>query len=170
MYVDFEIDDSGDLVFSEKKENEPQKISFNCTNFKAQKLAINFNNYNEIKNNSGISIHFVLNNNKNKYLANILTEEDATIQLIANKLKTTLGTLPERLNFGSKLSTFRHQNINDSNLKNLRLYLISLLSEDVPNIDIDIQPFIDYDNGYKQTVNITVYSSNKLLLEYEVER
>lgn len=172
MYVDFEIDDSGDLLFSEKSNNKPQKISFNLTDTKTQKIAINFFDCQPVshKNNNYLKVEFFIDNDKPKSIANIVTEDNALAQLITLKLKTTLGTLPQRLNFGSKLSTFKHQNLDESSLKTLRVYLNSILQNDIPNVNVDVQPYIDYKNGYKQTVNIAVYSSNKLLLEYKVER
>lgn len=172
MYVDFEIDDSGDLIFSEKNNNKPQKFSFNLTKTKTQKIAINFIDFSTVPHNSNnyLKIEFFIDNNKDKNIANIITNDNALAQLIILKLKTTIGTLPERLKFGSKLSTFKHQNLDDSSLKNLKVYLTAALSNDVPNVSVEVSPFIDYNNCYKQTVNIAVYSSNKLLLEYKVER
>lgn len=172
MYVDFQIDDSGDLLFTEKNNNKPQKVSFNLTHTRTQKIAINLFDCETInhKNNNYLKVEFFIDNDKPKNIANIVTGDDSLAQLITLKLKTTLGTLPERLTFGSKLSTFKHQNLDDSSLKNLRVYLTSILENDIPNVNVDVQPFIDYNNGYKQTVNIAVYNSNKLLLEYKVER
>lgn len=172
MYVDFEIDDNGDLMFLEKNNHKPQKISFNLTNTNTQKIAINFFDFQPTthRSNNYLKLEFFIDNDKSKNNAKIVTNEDALAQLIALKLKTTLGTLPQRTSFGSKLSTFKHQNLDDASLKNLRIYLTSLLKDDIPNVNVEVKPYIDYNNGYKQTVNIAVYSSNKLLLEYKVER
>lgn len=172
MYVDFQLDDSGDLMFAEKNSNRPQRVSFNLTNTRTQKIAINFFDCDTVNHNSNnyLKIEFFIYNNKPKNNASIITSDDALAQLIMLKLKTTLGTLPERPTFGSKLSTFRHQNLDEKSLKNLKVYLTSIFQDDIPNVNVEVNPFIDYNNGYKQTVNIAVYSSNKLLLDYKVER
>lgn len=170
MYVDFEIDNNGDLVFEEKK-NTSQKISFNISNSSSQKVSFSLFNFSTSKHNSNnyLSVEFLIDRLKDKSLSKAVKGENALAQLIELKLKTTLGTLPERIDFGSKMSLFKHKNINEKSLNELKAYLLSLLKNDIPNLSIDVSPYINYSNGYDQTVKIDIYSSNKLLLNYKIE-
>lgn len=170
MYVDFKIDNSGDLIF-EEKENNAQRISFDIAKTKTQKVTFGILDcYPTTHNNSNyLKIEFMINNRKSKNNTKIIKETEAFSQLLINKLKTTINTLPERYNFGSKLSTFKHQNINDSTLSEIKTYIMSLLKDDVPNLNVEVSSYINYVNGYNQAINIDIYNGNKFLLNHKIE-
>ena len=65
---------------------------------------------------------------------------------------------------------FKHDEINETNLKILNIYLQNFLSQYLTNPSVKLIPVIDYQNGYKQAVQIKIYSGNNLLLEYNLER
>lgn len=173
MLVDLALTETGDLLFMEKPDDlKPQKILFNLTQTNTQKIAINFNDVKKVKHNSNsyLSIEFFIDKSLSKMMAVMLTEKQEKAQLITMKLKACLGELPERLEFGSKLSLFRHENINDSTIKSLERYLESILDKDILSVKVQAIPHIDYNNGYKQVIKINVFSSDNLIVEYKVER
>ena len=173
MIVDLLLSETGDLLFSEQsEESKPQKISFNISKTKAQKVSMSFLDVETVKHSSNnyLKVNFFINNNKPKMIANTNIDTDADILLIALKLKTALGELPERQDFGSKMAMFKHNNITAVNLKTLEIYLKQLLKEDIAAVNVKATPIIDFDNGYKQTVKVEIYSDSNLLLDYKIER
>lgn len=172
MYVDLELSETGDLLFMEKPEElQPQKITFNLSNTSAQKLSINFYDVEKVKHNSNnyLKVEFFIKKSSSNTIAMTCTNQKEKVQLIILKLKACLGELPERSSFGSKLSSYKHQNINDKTLKELETYLESILEKDIPAVTVKAVPFIDYDI-YKQSVVISVFSNQNLLLDYKIER
>lgn len=173
MYVDFELNSTGDLSFEENIErSKPQKISFVTTKTSTQKVCINFIESEAVTHNSNnyLKVEFFIDNYKPKNSAVIVQDDLAKAQLIALKLKTTLGELPNRKEFGSKLSIFRHDVLDEPSMRLLENYLKTCLKDDIPNLNVVVKPYIDYINGYKQTVMIEIFSSNKILLNHKIER
>lgn len=172
MYIDFKLNDTGDLLFMEKPDSlQPQKISFNLSKTKTQKITFNIYDAEEISHNSNryLKVQFFINKSKPKIIAVTCNDKDEKIQLISLKLKTCLGDLPQRIDFGSKLSLYKHENINSKSLKSLETYLKSILDNDIDALSIQVNPIIDYENGYKQTVQIDIFSNEELLLNYKIE-
>lgn len=173
MYVDFELNSIGDIVFDDDIEKSyPQKVSFNMSHTSSQKVSINIYDGQSTHHNTCnyLKVEFFIDNKKANSSTKILCDNNAKAQLIALKLKTTLGELPERKEFGTKLSIFRHEILDDNSLKALGNYVKAVLEKDVPNIAVNIRPIIDYNNGYKQTVVIDIYSGSNLMLDYKIER
>ena len=100
----------------------------------------------------------------------MLKEEEALSQLLLMKLKTTLGELPLRPEFGSKISLLKHKDINNSNLRLLEEYIADCISDIVSEPTVKATAYIDYRNGYNQTVQVRVYDKNKNILSYILER
>lgn len=172
MYADFQIDKSGDIMFREQfKENSSLNISFYLSKTKAQKIMFDLIDF---KKNEPSEYALKISFDINKSLANksvsIINEENALNQLIIIKLKTTLGELPYRKNFGSKISLMKHKEINATNLSQLEAYVRECLKDIIPNPVVEAKPYINYDNGYNQTVILTVYNGNKQILNYILER
>lgn len=173
MLLDLALTNTGDILFQEKDENnQPQKIIFNYSKTCSQKISFNIYDVESTKHDSNnyLKVDFFIDKNNPKSMAVTYSDSEAKAQLITLKLKTCLGELPERSNFGSKLSSFRHQNINDTNLKSLEKYLESILSNDISNVSVKADVYIDYNNGYKQTVNLSIFSDDSILLQYKIER
>lgn len=173
MYADFKITDTGDIVFQEQSKSfNPLLVKFNISQTKAQKIQFDFSP--EYSNNkiskSAQKIKFFIKKNPNKYSAEILVEDNAINQLIFIKLKTVLGELPERSYFGSTLSTLKHKPINDKNLTLIEKITENALKDIIRTPTVKAEPYIDYNNGYVQTVKLYIYSSNNLMLEYILER
>ena len=83
MFADFSLTDSGDLLIVEKPESiQLQKISFNISNFKTQK--INFDIYSEEASNNrainSLKLSFILNDIDKKYLTPIITDKEQKIK------------------------------------------------------------------------------------------
>lgn len=173
MNVDLSINETGDLLFMEKPDSlQPQKISFSLSHSKAQKISINFYDVETVKHNSNnyLKIEFFIDKSKPNIIASTCVDEESLRQLIALKIKTCLGELPERSDFGSKLTLFRHESITDSILKSLEKYLEAILANDILAVSVQATPEVDYNNGYKQSININIFSNEKLLLDYKLER
>lgn len=171
MYVDLAINSTGDLLFQEQNSNyKSLKVSFSLSNTKAQKISFNIEDSNKIISANALRVNFNIENKKPKDSAVIYKDNVAKAQLIALKLKTTLGDLPMRQDFGSKISMFRHQNINNKNLSNLETLVAKTLEGMIYNPKVIATPIIDMQNGYTQIVKLEVYSNNNLLLEYKMER
>lgn len=172
MYIDFKLNDTGDLLFMEKSDTlQHQKISFNLSKTKSQKITFNIYDSKEVFHNSNqyLKAQFIINKNKPKVIALTCNDKEEKIQLITLKLKTCLGDLPQRKDFGSKLSLYKHENINSKLLESLEIYLKSILDNDIAALSIQATPIIDYENGYKQTVQIDIFSNDELLLNYKIE-
>lgn len=172
MYADFQIDKSGDIIFKEQfKENCSLKINFSLSDTKTQKITFDLSEF--IKNKSSenaLKISFDISKSLANKSINIISEQDAMNQLLVLKLKTTLGELPLRKEFGSKITLMRHKEINAGNLSQLEAYVRECLNDIIPNPIVEAKPYINYDNGYNQTVILTVYSGNKKVLNYILER
>lgn len=172
MIADFAISKTGDLIFkSNDITSNSLKISFSLSNTKAMKVSFDLMEFEPIPlSSNALKVTFDLVKKTADKSVSILKEDTALSQLLTLKLKTTLGELPLRQDFGSKISLLRHKEINDANLKLLENYIKSCISDIVKNPEVKAIPYIDYSNGYIQTVIIRVYNNNKNVLEYILER
>lgn len=171
MYTDFEINDTGDLIFKEDDNfNKSIKISFFYSKFKGQKIRFSTRGFPDKQIENAIKVSFTIDSNKDVVKINTVKDLDELSQFLYIQLKDVLGEDSIRENDGSKLSMFRHDEINETNLKILKIYLQNFLSQYLTNPIVNLTPIIDYQNGYKQAVQIQIYSGNNLLLEYNLER
>lgn len=171
-YVDFAINDTGDLIFTERNDKyKSLNIKFNLSQTKAQRISFLTSESDSIVHSSDnyLKISFKIEDVENKMTSISYKDTDALVQLIAVQLKGTLGELPYRTDDGSELSTYKHQNINDTTLNNLKDYLESFLATYIYNPSVTVTPYIDYSNGYVQTVKIYIYSNSNFILDYVVE-
>lgn len=170
MYIDFAINETGDLIFEESS-RFPLKLSFNYSKYKGQKISFYTRKNSDIeKDNRTLKISFDINSRKNE-VAMILKKSYAELgQFIFIQLKDVLGEIKNDEEDGSRLEIFRHENINDETLDAMKIYLENFLSSIISNPTVELTPIIEYKNQYKQTVQIKIYSGNNLLLEYNIER
>lgn len=172
MIGDFEISKSGDLIF---KNNDiisnSLRVCFSLSKTKAMKVTFDLTEFESIEpSNNSMKISFNMTRKTANKSASIVKEKSALSQLLTLKLKTTLGELPYRPEFGSKISLLKHKEINEDNLKTLENYIRSCISDIVLNPTVSASAYIDYNNGYNQTVIIKIYDSNKKVLDYILER
>lgn len=172
MFVDFAIDSSGDLTFKEQDNiNSSLKIGFFLSSTSANKIVFDFADFTPITpSKNALKVEFEIVKRTANKTANTLKDMDALTQLLSLKLKTTLGELPLRQTFGSKVSLLKHKEINQINLQMLENYIEECISDIVPNAVVEATPYIDYNNGYKQTILIKIYSAERILLDYIIER
>lgn len=171
MFADFSLTDSGDLLIIEKPESiQLQKISFNISNFKTQK--INFDIYSEEASNNrainSLKLSFILNDIDKKYLTPIITDKEQKIQLAKIKLNTCINELPYRTSFGSELIKYKHKNITNEILREIENYVKDDLIAYFPGINVTASTYINYINGYDQKVIINIYDNDNLLLSYDL--
>lgn len=172
MLVDFAVDSSGDLIFTEQDVlSNSLKVSFAFSKTKAMKIVFDFIECEPSKHSDhALKISFdLVKKTANKSVA-IHKDQDAIQQLLTLKLKTTLGELPLRKEFGSKLSLLKHKEINDNNLKILEHYILEAISDIVTNPKVEAVPYINYNNGYQQTILVKIYDSKREILHYIIER
>ena len=74
--------------------------------------------------------------------------------------------MPLRKNFGSKISLLKHKEINTTNLKKLEECIKETISDILSEPTVTATPYIDYSNGYNQTVQVRIYDRNKNVLNY----
>lgn len=173
MYIDFEINDTGDLIFQRKEKSyNPLKVKFNLSQTNVQKITFHIeeNYYEKETKDNSLKVSFFIKKEKDVYSANYISSEDALMQLIKLKMKTTLGELPLRKDFGSILTTVKHANMDSSNLRRVELIIIDCLKDLIRNPQVTVSPYINYKNGYQQTVKIKIFNDSDFLLEYVMER
>ena len=172
MIADFAISKTGDLIFkSNDITSNSLKISFSLSNTKAMKVSFDMIEFEPVPvSKNALKVYFDLVKKTADKSATILKEEAALSQLLTLKLRTSLGELPLRQEFGSKISLLRHKEINYANLNLLENYIKSCISDIVRNPTVKASPYIDYSNGYNQTVIIRIYDNNKNVLDYILER
>lgn len=172
MIIDFEINSSGDLIFREQSvENTSLKVTFALSKTNATKIVFDFNEFNAaIPSRHALKVNFELIKKTANKSVNIIKDKEAMSQLLTLKLKSSLGELPNRPTFGSKLSLLKHKEINKNNLIILESYVKECISDIIINPVVEAKPFIDYNNGYNQTVVLKIYSNNNNILNYVVGR
>lgn len=168
MIADFKISKTGDLIFKENDITSNKiKINFILSKTNACKICFDFNEFYALEPSShALKVKFDLVEKTANKSISILKEEEALAQLLLLKLKTTLGELPLRQAFGSKISMLRHKEINNSNLKLLEEYITDCISDIVSEPTVKASAYIDYSNGYNQTVKVRIYDKNKNVLNY----
>ena len=172
MYVDFAINENGDLIFIDSNTSySPLHFKFNITKTNTQKISFAIKRSTKVKhhNNNCQKISFLLKNNSQDLSTKLYKDRDALIQLIELQLKDTLGELPLRKEDGSLLSTYKHRNINDETLDSLQTYLTNFLTTYLNNPIVKVTPKITYINGYRQQVIIDIYNNEDYLLSYTLE-
>lgn len=172
MIADFKVSKTGDLIFKENDiTSNKVKVSFVLSKTSTCKICFDFNECEQAKpSNNALKIQFNLVEKTANKSVLMLNQEDALGQLLFLKLKTTIGELPQRQEFGSKISLMRHKDINNSNLKQLEDYITECISDIVSDPTVKATSHIDYSNGYNQTVKIRIYNKNKNILNYILER
>lgn len=168
MIADFKINKTGDLVFKENDiESNKIKVSFVLSQTNSCKIYFDLNEFETIVPSShALNIQFDLVQKTANKSVSVLKQEDALAQLILLKLRTSIGELPLRKQFGSKISLLKHKEINKSNLKLLEDYIEECVSDILSQPTVEASSYIDYRNGYKQTVKIRIYDKNKNILSY----
>lgn len=171
MIADFAISKTGDILFKEQDINSSSlKVNFTLSDTKALKVMFDLSEFqNNIPSSNAIKVSFDLVKKTANKSIHIVKEEDMLAQLLTLKLKTTLGELPNRANFGSEISLIKHQEINNANLNKLANYVKSCIEDIISNPVVEAKPYIDYSNGYKQTVILNIYGEDKNLLNYIIE-
>lgn len=172
MYADFSMTDTGDILITEDNPNKELKISFLYSKNKGQKISFYIRGLASEKNidNRTLKVSFDIFNKTNEIKFKTKKGIEELGQYIYIQLKDTLGEIEEDSEDGSQLSYFIHENINESSLKALKIYLENFLSNIITNPRVELTPIIDYKNGYKQTVQINIFAGNSFLLEYNIER
>lgn len=168
MIADFKITKTGDIVFKENDITSNKiKVSFVLSKTNACKVCFDFNEFEATTpSKNALKVQFNLVEKTANKSTTVLKAEDALAQLMLLKLKTTVGELPLRENFGSKISLLRHKDINDSNLKLLEDYITDCISDIVSQPTVKASAYIDYTNGYNQTVIVRIYDKDKNILSY----
>lgn len=168
MLADFKISKTGDLIFqSNDIENNKIKVSFVLSNTNACKVYFDFNEFSTVEPSPhALKVQFnLVEKTANKSII-LLKEDEARQQLLLLKLKTTLGELPLRSDFGSKISLMRHKEINSTNLRKLEEHIKEAISDIVSEPTVTATAYIDYSNGYNQTVQVRIFDNNKNVLSY----
>lgn len=172
MLVDFAVDRSGDLIFQEQDiTSNSLKVSFAFSKTKATKIVFDFIECETTEpSDHALKVSFDLVKKTANKTVSVHKDQEAIEQLLTLRLKTTLGELPLRKNFGSKLSLLKHKEINDNNLKALEHYILDAVSDVISNPKVEAVPYINYNNGYQQTILVKIYDSRRQVLHYVVER
>ena len=137
------------------------------SNTNACKVCFDFNEFESIvPSNHALKVQFDLVEKTANKSTMIIKEEDALSQLLLLKLKTTLGELPRRQEFGSRISMLRHKDVNTTNLRALEEYIVDCISDIVNNPTAKAEAYVDYTNGYNQTVQVRIYDKDKNVLTY----
>jgi hypothetical protein len=171
-YVDFAINDSGDLLFSKRDDKyKSLNIKFNISKTKVQKISFLTTTDGEVhhKSDNYLQLSFTIEDVDNKTTSIVYKDDTSLAQLISLQLKDTLGELSYRTDDGSKLSLYKHQNINKDTLRALESYLQTFLADYLYNPIVKATPVISYTNGYKQAVELFIYNDSNLLLQYKIE-
>lgn len=172
MFGDFQISKNGDLVFLEQSaDNTTLHLKFSLTQTNALKVSFGLEEFDIVEpSENALKLSFdIVRKTANKTAA-VIRESDATNQLIILKLKAVLGELPLRSDFGSKISLMIHKEINDTNLLSLENYIKECISDIMPNCYVKATPYINYNNGYMQTVKVQIYDDSENILTYILER
>lgn len=171
MIADFAISKSGDLLFQEQDINSTSlKVSFTLSQTKAYKVIFDFSEFNlNTPSKNALRLSFDLVKKTANKSVQIVKEDEMIAQMLALKLKTSLGELPLREEFGSNISLMKHQEINKANLDKLAQYVKTCIEDIIANPTVEAKPYISYNNGYIQTVILNIYGDDKNLLNYIIE-
>lgn len=171
MIADFAISNTGDLLFQEQDINSTSlKVSFVLSKTKAAKIVFDLSEFElNTPSNNALRVSFDLVKKTANKSVQIVKEDEMVAQLLCLKLRTSLGELPLREKFGSKISLMKHEEINKSNLDKLAQYVKTCIEDIVTNPTVEAKPYINYNNGYIQTVILNIYGDDKNLLNYIIE-
>jgi hypothetical protein len=171
-YVDFAINDTGDLLFAKRDDKYTSlSIKFNISKTKVQKISFLTEESDSTIHHSDnyLKVIFNIENIANKTTAIVCKDNNSIVQLISIVLNESVGELAFRKKEGSELSVFKHKNIDKKTLSNLETYLESFLKDYLNNPSVSAKANINYSNGYKQVIDLYIYNDNDLLLKYTLE-
>ena len=171
MIADFAVSKSGDLLFQEQDINSTSlKVSFVLSSTNATKIVFDLSEFKlNTPSRNALKVSFDLVKKTANKSVHIVKEDEMIAQLLTLKLKTSLGELPLRQKFGSEMSLMKHKEINKANLDKLAQYVKSCIEDIISNPIVEAKPYINYNNGYSQTVILNIYGDNKTLLKYIIE-
>lgn len=170
--IDFAITKNGDLLFQEQeKSSNPLMIKFSLSKTKALRVNFDLMDFLPIKeSDTALKLSFNVERKRANKTVTIYKDNEAKAQMIELNLKTVLGELPLRNNFGSSLSIVKHNNIDERSLSLVKRIILNVVSKYLYDPKVEVEPIIDYANGYKQTVQAVIYEKEKVILSYKVER
>lgn len=167
-FADLEISSTGDLVLSKRDiSSNKLKLSFFHAYSKAIKLQFNLENF-STHNFDGINLSFNLKSKNYVAACNIVEDLELVKQTILLKLKTIIGELPNRQDFGSNLIYFKHKQVSDTLLTKLKIMIQQELSTIIQNPIINISTFCKSNGKYKEGLSISIYSEDEHILDYKI--
>lgn len=163
---DLQLSDTGDIIFYQDNLNkEKLNLSFYVSDNKAIKLSFRIidNNQDKTYPNNTLKISFDVNNNIKQFNAIVLDDYGSLLQLLRNRIVTSLNDIKDREEYGSKLELTRHIKVNDEKNKQLVIqYIKDSISDIAPNAAITILDYTDnniyFTSGYK--IRITINETN----------
>lgn len=172
MFGDFEISSTGDLLFREQAvENVSLKLKFSLTKTNACRISFDLEEFSiSTPSVDALKVSFDIKRKTSNMTASVVRGSSATGQLTSLKMKTTIGDLPRRSDFGSMLAKMAHKEINDTNLRMIEKYVEECISDIVLNPTVVATPNISFSNGYMQEVKVVIYDNSKVIATYILER
>lgn len=170
--MDFLITPSGDLLFSEEKnESKRLKIDFYQSKNKALKINFDIETYGEtLPQKDTLIVTFDVPEIKENKRVPIVKDEAYISQQVIMRLKTSLGELPLRQEIGSMIETVMHKNLMDSAIHNKVENIVGeAISGLIDGYSVKAVPTVSKNNGYNQTIKVYIYKDNSLLTSYEME-
>ena len=169
MIADFKINDDGDLILEGSEESKSLIcISFHISKHKGQKITFFLDTELEPSISGRVKISFNLNNNTTKYGSKVIKSTDSISQLIKIKLKTSLGELSERAEFGSTLRKHIHSNLTDKSLAAIQSTIESDVKEYIHNPIVRITPVVEKRNSYRQYLQVEIYDKDILMFKNKI--
>lgn len=163
---DLQLSDTGDIIFYQDNLNkEKLNLSFYVSDNKTIKLSFRIidNNQDKTYPNNTLKISFDVNNNIKQFNTIVLDDYGSLLQLLRNRIVTSLNDIKDREEYGSKLELTRHIKVNDEKNKQLVIqYIKDSISDIAPNAAITILDYADnniyFTSGYK--IRITINETN----------
>lgn len=174
MLVDFAVNNQGDILIEDRNlDYSTLHLAFNITDTSVQKISFNINDRILIKNDinriaHNLKLSFYIDDSISNKGVSLLNDDDVKIQLLKLKLKDVLGELPALKEWGSSISEFKHKNINENNLIDLNNLLEKELNDNISNVKVKSEAFIDMNDAYIQKIKIYILNpfNNELLFTY----
>ena len=171
--IDLLLTPSGDLSFIEEQhQNKQLKIDFYKSKNKALRVTFFVEGSGEANKPSAksLAIHFNILTKKANKKALLVTDNKYLTQQVTIRLQTALGELPQRTDIGSRLETVRHKNLNSlDTISSVEQIVSEAIKDILDDYTVKATPKITKENGYKQIMNVDIYKSKELLLNYELE-
>lgn len=170
---DLLLTETGDLLFlKNKKQNNKINISFNVTSLSGVKLSFYLNGCKDNIPLDSINIKFEVREDQiNTYTAKIIKDIEAYRQACFIRIKTPLQQLPKRLEIGSYIETVSHDFLfEDTTIQSVINIVKESISDILPDASVTAIPIAKQtENGYKQIMNVKIYSEDLLILNYDLE-